>query len=177
MTSHGTMDKADTRAREHLAGMADLIAAIRLPEGSFRAAAGTDVVVDILFFRKRRQTKCRADEVPSAPAWLDLEEVRAADVESDAIRVNEYFVAHPEMVLGGHDLTRGIHGPDETYTCRPIVGADLDDLLAHAIERLPADVYDGEPEPIGEGGDDEPQVHARRAADGCREPSWLENSL
>src|SRR5271166_2145718 len=118
-----------------------------------------------------------ADEVPSAPAWLDLEEVRAADVESDAIRVNEYFVAHPEMVLGGHDLTRGIHGPDETYTCRPIVGADLDDLLAHAIERLPADVYDGEPEPIGEGGNDEPQVHARRAADGCREPSWLENSL
>ncbi|SDR58614.1 Adenine-specific DNA methylase [Rhizobiales bacterium GAS113] len=115
VTSHGTMDKADARARQHLAGMADLIAAIRLPEGSFRAAAGTDVVVDVLFLRRRR-----ADEVPSAPAWLDLKEVRAADAEAGAIRVNEYFLAHPEMVLGGHDLTRGIHGPDETYTCRAL---------------------------------------------------------
>jgi hypothetical protein len=67
VTSSGTMDKADARAREHIAGMADLIGAIRLPEGSFRADAGTDVVVDILFFRKRR-----AEEQAGDDSWLDL---------------------------------------------------------------------------------------------------------
>jgi N12 class adenine-specific DNA methylase len=171
VTSHGTMDKGDTRARQHLAGMADLIAAIRLPEGSLRAAAGTDVVVDILFFRKRQ-----ANEVPRPPAWLDLAEVRAADAEAGAISVNEYFVAHPEMVLGVHDLTRGIHGPDETYTCRPIAGRDLGELLANAIEHLPEGLYDGEPEPIGaDADDDETPMRAGRAADGAtiREGSYF----
>lgn len=73
VTSHGTMDKADTTAREHIAKSADLIAAIRLPEGSFRRDAGTDVVVDILFFRKRKAGEPEGDQL-----WLDVDEIRPA---------------------------------------------------------------------------------------------------
>ena len=90
VTSAGTMDKADARAREHIAGMADLVGAIRLPEASFRADAGTDVVVDILFFRKRR-----ADEPVGDDAWLDLAEVRPAVDGEPAIRINRWFADHP----------------------------------------------------------------------------------
>jgi N12 class adenine-specific DNA methylase/adenine-specific DNA methylase len=143
VTSHGTMDKADPRARARIAASADLIGAIRLPEGSFRAAAGTDVVVDVLFFRKRRP-----GDAPGGAAWETLAEVRPAAGDSDPIRVNRYFREHPEMVLGEHGLRRGIYGAAETYTCRPQAGVAIEDVLARAIERLPADIYDGEPEPI-----------------------------
>ncbi len=86
VTSSGTMDKADAAAREHIAKSADLIAAIRLPEGSFRADAGTDVVVDILFFRKRQPGETQGDA-----NWLDLAEVIPATEDSEAIRVNRWF--------------------------------------------------------------------------------------
>jgi adenine-specific DNA methylase len=85
VTSSGTMDKADARAREHIAGMADLVGAIRLPEGSFRADAGTDVVVDILFFRKRR-----ADEQAGDDRWVDLADVKV-EGEGDSVRINRWF--------------------------------------------------------------------------------------
>ncbi|RWX81464.1 lactate dehydrogenase [Neorhizobium lilium] len=135
VTSSGTMDKADARAREHIAGMADLIGAIRLPEGSFRADAGTDVVVDILFFRKRR-----ADEHAGDTSWLNLADVQAAG-EGDSVRVNRWFVDHPHMVLGRHAITSGPFG--ETYTCLPI-GDDLETSLNAAIDRLPTGIYEGE---------------------------------
>jgi N12 class adenine-specific DNA methylase/adenine-specific DNA methylase len=136
VTSSGTMDKADARARAHIAGMADLIGAIRLPEGSFRADAGTDVVVDILFFRKRR-----ADEPAGDDRWLDLGDVQA-EGEGGSVRINRWFVDHPNMVLGRHALTSGPFG--EAYTCLPI-GDDLETRLNAAISQLPADIYDGEP--------------------------------
>ena len=136
VTSSGTMDKADARAREHIAGMADLVGAIRLPEGSFRADAGTDVVVDILFFRKRH-----ADEPAGDDSWLDLADV-GLEGEGDSVRINRWFVDHPEMVLGRHAITSGSFG--ETYTCQP-TDDDLETILKTAIERLPADIYDGEP--------------------------------
>ncbi|CDZ42268.1 DNA methylase/helicase SNF2 [Neorhizobium galegae bv. officinalis] len=139
VTSSGTMDKADARAREHIAGMADLVGAIRLPEGSFRADAGTDVVVDILFFRKRR-----ADEQVRDDSWLDLADAPAAG-EEGSVRVNSWFVDHPDMVLGRHAFTSGPYG--ETYTCQP-TDDDLETILKTAIERLPADIYDGEPSTI-----------------------------
>lgn len=135
VTSSGTMDKADARAREHIAGMADLVGAIRLPEGSFRADAGTDVVVDILFFRKRR-----ADETVGDNTWLDLADVQA-EGEGGRVRINRWFVDHPEMVLGRHAITSGPFG--ETYTCQP-TDDDFETILKTAIERLPADIYDGE---------------------------------
>ena len=142
VTSSGTMDKADARAREHIAAMADLIAAIRLPEGSFRADAGTDVVVDILFFRKRKE-----DEPEGDVSWLDLEEVRPASEDEGAISVNRWFARHPVFVLGQHALTAGPFG--ETYTCLPHAGEDLDAALTAAIQLLPKALYDGEPEEVG----------------------------
>lgn len=141
VTSSGTMDKADATAREHIAKSADLIAAIRLPEGSFRRDAGTDVVVDILFFRKRKVAESEGD-----PSWLDLEEVRPAIEDEGAIRVNRWFARHPDFVLGDHALTSGPFG--ETYTCRPRAGVDLETALMAAISLLPEGLYDGEPTEI-----------------------------
>ncbi|MUZ74526.1 lactate dehydrogenase [Agrobacterium vitis] len=141
VTSHGTMDKGDSTARAHIAKAADLIAAIRLPEGSFRADAGTDVVVDILFFRKRK-----IGEPTSDLSWLDLEEVRAATADEGAIRVNGWFARHPDFVLGTHALTSGPFG--ETYSCRPDDGVELDAALDATIRRLPEGLYDGEPTEI-----------------------------
>ena len=141
VTSSGTMDKADVSAREHIAKSADLIAAIRLPEGSFRGDAGTDVVVDILFFRKRKVGEPEGDL-----SWLDSDEVRPATDDEDAIRVNRWFARHPDFVLGTHALTSGPFG--ETYTCLPRDGEDLDAALSAAVILLPEDCYDGEPSEI-----------------------------
>ncbi|TZG32328.1 DEAD/DEAH box helicase family protein [Agrobacterium sp. B1(2019)] len=141
VTSHGMMDKADTTGREHITKSADLIAAIRLPEGSFRRDAGTDVVVDILFFRKRKPGEPEGDQT-----WLDVDEVRPATDDEGAIRVNRWFARHSDFVLGTHTLTSGPFG--ETYTCLPRAGEDLEAALAAAINVLPADLYDGEPTPI-----------------------------
>jgi N12 class adenine-specific DNA methylase/adenine-specific DNA methylase len=141
VTSSGTMDKADSSAREHIAKSADLIAAIRLPEGSFRADAGTDVVVDILFFRRRNPGEAVGDLT-----WLDLDEVRHAADEDGAIDVNRWFARHPDFVLGTHATTSGPFG--ETYTCLPRPGIDLEHALSHAICLLPEALYDGEPEAI-----------------------------
>ena len=137
VTSSGTMDKADQTAREHIARSADLIAAIRLPEGSFRADAGTDVVVDILFFRRRKPGEPQGDA-----SWLNLAEVIPARGESEAIRVNRWFADHPDHVLGRHAMTSGPFG--ETYTCLPDDG-DLEVRLDAAIRLLPEALYDGEP--------------------------------
>ena len=141
VTSSGTMDKADATAREHIAKSADLIAAIRLPEGSFRAEAGTDVVVDILFFRKRKPGEAEGDQT-----WLDIDEVQSATPDEGAIRVNRWFANHPEFVLGTHALTSGPFS--ETYTCLSRPGADLGAALCVAMHRLPEDIYDGQPSEI-----------------------------
>lgn len=141
VASHGTMDKADTTAREHIAKSADLVAAIRLPEGSFRRDAGTDVVVDILFFRKRKAGEPEGDQT-----WLDVEQIRPATDDESAIRVNRWFARHPDFVLGTHALRSGPFG--ETYTCLPRDSEDLEAVLAAAVDLLPADLYDGEPTPI-----------------------------
>lgn len=150
VTSTGTLDKADATAREQIARAADLVAAIRLPEGAFRADAGTDVVADILFFRKRK-----TGEDPGDPAWLDLAEVdvgagdgndTGAASERSTVRVNRWLAEHPDMVLGRHAITSGPFG--DTTTCLPLAGGDLPVRLADAIGRLPEGLYDGEPEPI-----------------------------
>ncbi|BCH19564.1 lactate dehydrogenase (plasmid) [Mesorhizobium sp. L-2-11] len=141
VTSSGTLDKADSTAREHIAKTADLIAAIRLAEGSFRSDAGTDVVVDILFFRKRKIGEPEGDL-----SWLDIEEVRPATDDEGAIRVNRWFARHPDFVLGTHALTSGPFG--ETYTCLPRKGEALNTALSAVLNLLPEARYDGEPTPI-----------------------------
>jgi N12 class adenine-specific DNA methylase/adenine-specific DNA methylase len=138
VTSTGMMDKADVSAREHIAKSADLIAAIRLPEGSFRASAGTDVVVDVVFFRKRKIGDAEPDL-----SWLDIDEVRPATDDEGTIRVNRWFAQHPEFVLGAHMLVSGPFG--ETYTCRARDGENLEAALPAAVNRLPQAIYDGEP--------------------------------
>ncbi|PYE30419.1 N12 class adenine-specific DNA methylase [Rhizobium sp. PP-WC-1G-195] len=141
VTSHGTLDKVDGAPREHIAKSADLIAAIRLPEGSFRRDAGTDVVVDIVFFRKRKPGEEAGDR-----SWLDLEEVRPASIEAEPIRINRWLARHPEFVLGSHATTSGPFG--ETYTCIAPAAQDFEAALGAAIASLPAGRYDGEPTQI-----------------------------
>ncbi|UPU01453.1 DEAD/DEAH box helicase family protein (plasmid) [Bradyrhizobium barranii subsp. apii] len=141
VTSSGTMDKADASARQHIGKSADLIAAIRLPEGSFRANAGTDVVVDILFFRKRKVGDAEGDL-----SWLELDEVRPAAEDESAIRVNRWFAQRPDFVLGAHALASGPFG--EAYTCLPREDEDLEETLKAAIGLLPEAVYDGKLEAI-----------------------------
>ncbi len=194
VTSTGTMDKVSATAREHIAGMADLVGAVRLPEGSMRAAAGTDVVIDLLVFQRRE-----AGQSPASAAWIDLAPVEPAmtdaDDESDdtaspeyghgspGIQVNRYFAEHPEMVLGEHALRRGIYGPGLAYTCRPRRdGPTLESLLTEALDRLPAGIFTASPEsPAGDDVDDEGAtvahtgITAGTAADGAtiKEGSYL----
>ncbi|MGR9202177.1 helicase-related protein [Rhizobium leguminosarum] len=136
VTSCGTMDKADARARTYIAGLCDLVGAIRLPEGSFRADAGTDVVVDILFLRKRL-----VGENPGDNSWLELADVEVAGERVETVRINRWFVDRPDMVLGRHAIASGPYG--ETYTCLAN-GGDLETVLCGAIERLPAGIIGSE---------------------------------
>ena len=184
VTSTGTMDKVSTTAREHIASMADLVGAVRLPEGSMRAAAGTDVVIDVLVFQRRE-----ADQSPAGAAWIDLAAVdsAAADEEGDeapdtdspaspGIRVNRYFADHPEMVLGEHAMRRGIYGPAPAYTCRPRKdGMALESLLTEALDRLPAGIFTASAESGSDDSDDEGRIRAGTAADGAtiKEGSYL----
>ena len=136
ITSRWTMDKADPTARMFIATMADLVGAVRLPEGAMRAAAGTDVVVDILVFQKRGP-----DEPTKSADWIDLAEVMAAQDGEEAISINRHFVEHPDLVLGSHARTSSAYGP--TYTCLPVRSepdALFQDLLA-ALHTLPVDIY------------------------------------
>lgn len=168
VTSSGTMDKADCSAREHIARNADLVAAIRLPEGSFRADAGTDVVVDLLFFRKRRH-----DEAQGDLSWLDTDEVRPADGDDGAIRINRWLARHPDFVLGTHATTSGAFG--ETYTCLPHPGVDLGQALSDVVSLLPEALYDGEPEAVDLDGADVSDAGDDPATDGpgIREGSYF----
>ncbi len=181
VTSTGTMDKASTAAREHIAGMADLVGAVRLPEGSLRATAGTNVVVDVLVFQRRAEGQQAGGE-----NWIDLAEISVADqpdtaadddapVDNDitaptapVVAINAHFAAHPEMVLGTHALRRGIHGPGLTYTCRAQPGTTpLETLLDAALSRLPRDIHTPSAESNTDDDDDTMRVPAGTAADGA----------
>ena len=134
------MDRVDPKAREHIAGMADLVGAIRLPQGAMLAASGTEVVVDLLFFQRRAP-----DQEPDGAAWDGLAEVVAdQDGEGEgALQINRTFAEHPEMVLGRHAWTTSQYGP--VYTCCGR-GEDLSAALLTAIDRLPRDIHVASPE-------------------------------
>ena len=135
VTSRWTMDKVDGKARHHIAAMADLIGAVRLPEGAMHDRAGTEVVVDILFLQKRDGT------APAGAAWDSLAEAVPAEDGETALSINRYFVEHPEMALGIHARTSSAYGP--VYTLRPVLSTPgaLSDLLAQALDRLPRDLF------------------------------------
>ena len=167
VTSRWTLDKSDATARRHLAGMADLVAAVRLPEGALRAAAGTDVVVDLLFLRKRLP-----GETASGPAWQDLAEAVPAEDGAEPLRINQYFLSQPAMVLGGHARGTSAFGP--TYTCTPRAGERLEEALAAALATLPRDIALPPAASVGEDGASI-DVEAGTAADGAaiKEGSYL----
>jgi len=128
VTSRFTMDKADQTARAHIAAMADLVAAVRLPAGSMQAASGTEVVVDVLLFQKR------APGVPAnAVEWDSLMEAVPEEDGEQALHVNRYFAERPTMVLGAHSRTSGPFGP--TYTCRGSTEANLAATLESVLEQ------------------------------------------
>lgn len=164
VTSHGTMDKTNPRARLKMASLANLAGAIRLPEGSFKATAGTDVVTDILFFRRREEA-----EHNNSDDWVNIAEF---EQNGTTIAVNAYFANHPEMVLGTH-ATRSGRFEKETYTCLPD-GTDLPARLNQAVLHLPADIYTATPENTADPVTIDDQLFTGKAADGAtiREGSY-----
>ena len=122
VTSRYTMDSKDSTARKHMAERADLLGAIRLPNNAFRANAGTDVVSDIIFLQKRDR-----------PADIEPDWVQLGKTE-DGFAINQYFVDHPEMVLGNLELESTQYGHD--LTVAPIEGAVLADQLAEAVQHI-----------------------------------------
>ena len=122
VTSRFTMDSKDSSARKYMAERADLLGAIRLPNNAFRANAGTDVVSDIIFLQKRDRP---AD---IEPAWVQLGQTE------DGFNINQYFVDHPEMVLGNLELESTQYGHD--LTVAPIEDANLADQLTEAVQHI-----------------------------------------
>lgn len=134
ITSRYTMDKLDDKARKYMAERADLIGAIRLPQTAFKANAGTEVVTDVLFLRK----KVPGETFEGAQAWGKSVPMKVGE---GTFPVNEYFHANPDMVLGSHsDTGKMQNSRDPQYTVTPPEG-DIEALFAAAVERLPADVY------------------------------------
>ena len=123
VTSRYTMDSKDSTARKHMAERADLLGAIRLPNNAFRANAGTDVVSDIIFLQKRDRP------IDHEPDWVQLGKTE------DGFAINQYFVDHPEMVLGVLSTESTQYGREE-LTVAPIEGAVLADQLTEAVQHI-----------------------------------------
>ena len=139
VTSKGTMDKENSAVRRYLAQRADLIGAIRLPDNTFKRNAGTEVTSDIIFLQKR-------DHITDLDQdWVHL------DTDENGIRMNSYFVQHPEMILGDMVMESTRFGPDSA--CKAREGEDLSQQLANAIQFLQAEIKPYELEELDEGED------------------------
>ena len=123
VTSRYTMDSKDDRARKYIAERAELLGAIRLPNNAFKANAGTDVVSDILFLQKREQPSI------AEPEWTQLGE------NADGFSINNYFIHHPEMILGRQSAESTQYGKQD-FTVEPIEGADLSAQLHEAVQHI-----------------------------------------
>ena len=123
VTSRYTMDSKDSTARKQMAERADLLGAIRLPNNAFRANAGTDVVSDIIFLQKRDRP------IDHEPEWVQLGKTE------NGFAINQYFVDHPEMILGELTTESTQYGREE-LTVAPIEGAVLADQLAEAVQHI-----------------------------------------
>jgi len=138
VTSSYTMDKRTASARKYIAQRAELLGAIRLPNNAFKAAAGTEVVSDILFLQKRERM------VDIEPEWVHLA------TNEDGIQMNSYFIDHPDMILGEMKMVSGPFGP--APTCEPYPEQPLEALLAEAVQNIHGEItaYDREEELEGE---------------------------
>ena len=138
VTSSYTMDKRTASARKYIAQRSELLGAIRLPNNAFKAAAGTEVVSDILFLQKRERM------VDIEPEWVHFA------TNEDGIQMNSYFIDHPDMILGEMKMVSGPFGP--TPTCEPYLEQPLEALLAEAVQNIHGEItaYDREEELEGE---------------------------
>ena len=138
VTSSYTMDKRTASARKYIAQRAELLGAVRLPNNAFKAAAGTEVVSDILFLQKRERM------VDIESEWVHLA------TDSNGIQMNSYFIDHPDMILGEMKMVSGPFGP--TPTCEPYPEQPLEALLAEAVQNVHGEItaYDREEELEGE---------------------------
>ena len=172
VTSSYTMDKQTASARKYIAQRSELLGAIRLPNNAFKAAAGTEVVSDILFLQKRERMvltglppnrrfggKRRNDGMNELSAQAGSEEYEVRDdapewvhipADADGIQMNRYFIDHPDMVLGEMKMVSGPFGP--TPTCAPYPDQSLEELLTEAIQNIHGEItaYDREEELEGE---------------------------
>ena len=130
ITSKGTMDKENPAVRKYIAQRADLLGAIRLPNNTFKDAAGTEVTSDIIFLQKRDRL------IDIEPEWVHLA------TDENGIRMNSYFVSNPEMVLGDMQIISGAHGPESA--CVAYEEAELGDLLQDAIQNIHAEITEFE---------------------------------
>jgi len=130
ITSKGTLDKENPNVRKYIAQRADLLGAIRLPNDTFKAAAGTEVTSDIIFLQKRDRL------VDIEPDWVHLA------TDANGIRMNAYFVDNPEMVLGDMQMVSGPHGMESA--CIAYENAELGDLLRDAIQNIHAEITEYE---------------------------------
>ena len=130
VTSKGTMDKANSSVRKYIAQRAELLGAIRLPNNTFKGNAGTEVVSDILFLQKRERL------IDIEPDWVYL------DTDENGIKMNSYFVQHPEMILGEMKMVSGRFGPEAT--CEAFENADLGELLNEAVINIHGEISEYE---------------------------------
>ena len=130
ITSKGTLDKQNPSVRRYIAARADFLGAIRLPDTTFKASAGTEAVADIIFLQKRdRMIECDPD-------WCHLGK------DENGIEMNQYFVGHPDMVLGSMVTESGPFGPQTT--CKPFADMELSELLSEAVSNIHAEVSEVE---------------------------------
>ena len=130
ITSKGTMDKENPAVRRYIAQRADLLGAVRLPNNTFKGNAGTEVVSDVLILQKRDRL------IDLEPEWVHL------NTDENGVKMNAYFVDHPEMVLGEWKTVSGRFGEEDTVV--PYENADLAELLNEAISNIHAEITDYE---------------------------------
>ena len=140
ITSKGTLDKENPNVRKYLAQRADLIGALRLPNDTFKAAAGTDVTSDIIFLQKR---DTMAIEEPS---WVHL------GTDENGLKMNQYFIDNPDMILGRMQEISGPYDPETA--CLPYEDQDLGELLSAAVQNIHAQITEYDLNELDEDSDD-----------------------
>ena len=140
ITSKGTMDKENPAVRKYIAQRADLLGAIRLPNDTFKSAAGTEVTSDIIFLQKRDRM------VDIEPAWVHL------NTDANGHKMNQYFVDNPDMILGDMKEISGPFGPE--LACVPFENLSLEELLSDAIQNIHAEITEYDLDEVLDGEED-----------------------
>ena len=143
VTSRYTMDAKDSAARKYIAQSADFLGAIRLPNNAFKANAGTDVVSDIIFLQKRDRP------IEIEPDWVHTGIWRNPGANADGFAINQYFIDHPEMILGRQTSESTQYGRQD-FTVAPVEGADLAEQLSGAIRNIRGTYAEAELPDLGE---------------------------